>query len=252
MKLHYYTDMIIQICPRHAQCQLEIILSALSQLTRSPRTMGDNTQCKLATVKWDKPNKRQATSKQPRTTEQLNNRQPHGHLKRLISCLNAHKSHQIHWKQHLALRLRFVVIVTGSGGKERERERRGEWRVWAFNFFVAIKRGDFSSSATRRVINKSGDDVHCVLAASRLSPCCLLPSGKRQTNDSWLDKHLDGVGVGVGVGGGTKRASNGKLWNYAIRFRTHRQMRLSSLPSVPASRESNEVVFGKRVILARW
>lgn len=33
MKLHYYTDMIIQICLRHAQCQLEIILSALSQLT---------------------------------------------------------------------------------------------------------------------------------------------------------------------------------------------------------------------------
>jgi len=43
---------------------------------------------------------------------------------------------------------------------------------------------------------------------------CRLPWGKRQTNDSWLDKHLHG-------GAGAKRASNGKLWNYAIRSRTH-------------------------------
>lgn len=167
-------------------------------------------------------------------TETTDIEQPHGHLKRLISCLNAHKSHQIHWKQHLALRLRFVVIVTGTQAGTGD----------AFGLLTFLLP---SSEAHPAVINMSGngDDVHCVLArpgaSRRQCQRRCLPSGKRQTNDSWLDKHLDG--------GSTKRASNGKLWNYAIRFRTHRRFPLprftSPLLSSPraVSPESNEVVL---------
>lgn len=185
-------------------------------------------------------NKQQGTENREQTTnkttgETSDNEQPHGHLKRLISCLNAHKSHQIHWKQHLALRLRFVVIVTGKqkqeeagGGGTRTVNRWGRGDALGLLTFLLP-----SSDAHPAVINKSGngDDAHCVLArpgaSRRQSQRRCLPSGKRQTNDSWLDKHLDG--------GSAKRASNGKLWNYAIRFRTHLVAvgRPSARPPVP-------------------
>lgn len=112
-------------------------------------------------------NKQQTTNKTRGETS--DNEQPHGHLKRLISCLNAHKSHQIHWKQHLALRLRFVVIVTGTetetetgrggvgvGGGGRVRWGRGD-ALGLLTFLLP------SSDAHPAVINKSGngDDAHC-------------------------------------------------------------------------------------------
>lgn len=79
MKLHYYTDMIIQICPRHAQCQLEIILSALSQLTRSPRAQwatihNANWRLSSETSQTSQTGDKQTTENNCGTTEQLNKR----------------------------------------------------------------------------------------------------------------------------------------------------------------------------------
>lgn len=63
-------------------------------------TMGDDTQSAEAEAEAMAKAKAEGTVKQDcqrsRHRELSTVRQPHGHLKRLISCLNAHKSHQIH------------------------------------------------------------------------------------------------------------------------------------------------------------